>query len=135
MKRATAEQSPERKRKRSAVRTGTKGRVPEGRPGFTCSARCVSLAPALVRSVARPLRPTNKGCVCSCQEAACCRATDVGDPAVFAVLQTGKLDVFVFGPPPSRCSYQTPSTRRQHRARGHSAPRPHRAPQAGFSSH
>ena len=73
-----------RKRKSSAVRTGTtsKGVSPRaptpGSPADHCSARCVSLAPTLVRSVARPLRPTgctNKGCVCSCQESGCCRAT------------------------------------------------------------
>ena len=90
MKRAAAEQSPveEEKEFRCQNWNHSKGRVPEGpptppprppgSPADHCSARCVSLAPTLVRSVARPLRPTrctNKGCVCSCQESGCCRAT------------------------------------------------------------
>lgn len=63
-------------------------------PVVLCSTRCA--APVLSMSVAGPRRPTewtNKGCVCSCQEAGWCCATDALEWTVFS----GCLSFFLIG--------------------------------------
>lgn len=105
-------------------------------PGFTCCPlqRACRASPALsVRSVAGPHRPTewtNKGCVCSCQEAGCCCATDTLDRTVFSgcfrflsffLFLSREAGSLLFLAVLKHLESPTPSTRWQHREHGHSA--------------